>query len=352
MTLAQPYMLFLLALLPVMAVLRNQNLRASVVPVPTIDALAAGARSVRVSLRWVPLALRLASLALLVLALARPREPKGWTTTTTEGLAIQIVLDRSGSMREPMGGSDASKSAIARKTISDFVGGNAKDLKGRAGDMIGLIAFARYADTVSPLARVHQPLLDAAARLEPVEVRQEDGTAIGDALALAAARLKRADEDVARQKPADGTPPEFQIKSKVVILMTDGQNNAGDISPYDAAAQAKEWGIRVYTIGIGAGERTVTMNTPFGPQKMPMGSDVDERMLRDIAASTGGAYFSGDSPSALRDAYAAIDQLEKTKIDSTEHTAYAEHFAPLGVGALALLALELLLSGTCLRRVP
>ncbi len=352
MTLAQPYMLSLLALLPVMAILRNRSLRASVVPVPTIAGLAASAPSLRVSVRWLPLALRLASLALLVLALARPREPKGWTTTSTQGLAIQIVLDRSGSMREPMGGSDASKSAVARKTITDFVNGNGKDLKGRAGDMIGLIAFARYADTISPLARVHQPLVEAAARLEPVEVRQEDGTAIGDALALAAARLKRAEEDVARQRPGDGKPPEFQIKSKVVILMTDGQNNAGELSPYDAGAQAKEWGVRVYTIGIGAGERTVTMSTPFGPQKMPVGSDVDERMLRDIATATGGAYFPGDSPSALLDAYAAIDRLEKTKIDSTEHTAYQEHFAPLGVGAMALLALELLLSGTYLRRVP
>ncbi len=352
MNLAHPALLVVLGLLPVVAVLHARAQRAGVAPISTTGPLARRAPSPRTSLRWVPIALRLGCGALLVVALARPRESKGWTTTSTEGLAIQIVLDRSGSMREPMDATEVSKSTVARRTLADFVRGDGKDLKGRTGDMIGLIAFARYADTVSPLARVHQPLLDAAARIEPVEVRQEDGTAIGDALALAAARLKRADEDVTRQTPVDGRAPDFQIKSKVVILMTDGQNNAGEASPYDAADQARAWGIRVYTIGVGAGERTVTMSTPFGPQKMSVGSDVDERLLTKIASTTGGAYFAADSPTALRDAYAAIDRLEKTKIDATEHTAYTERFAPFGAGALALLALELLIANTYLRRVP
>ena len=340
MTLAQPYMLFLLALLPVMAVLRNQNLRASVVPVPTIDALAAGARSVRVSLRWVPLALRLASLALLVLALARPREPKGWTTTTTEGLAIQIVLDRSGSMREPMGGSDASKSAIARKTISDFVGGNAKDLKGRAGDMIGLIAFARYADTVSPLARVHQPLLDAAARLEPVEVRQEDGTAIGDALATSLNRLRDSD-----------------AKSKVAVLITDGDNNAGRISPLDAAEMAKALKIPVYTILVGKGGKV-----PF-----PAGQDlfgnmswhdveipINPELLQTIASTTGGEYYRATDKDSLKDGLQKVlDSFERSRLlEGGASANYREDFQPWLLWAFALGALELLLRFTVLRVFP
>ncbi len=353
MTLAYPYFLLLLLALPAVVIGSLGVRRREVAMLPGTGGLKLAGVTWRIALRWLPLALRLVAVALIVFALARPQASTGWTTTSTEGLAIQIVYDRSGSMGESIGDAegDVSKNQVAVKALTDFVKGDGKNLRGREGDMIGLIAFARYADTISPLARVHQPLIDAALRLKPVENRTEDGTAIGDALGLAAARLKRAEEEVAREKPVNGKKPDFQIKSKIIVLMTDGQNNAGEVSPYDAAKLAKEWGIRIYTIGVGAGDRVVTVDTPFGKQRMRRGNDVDERMLRGIANETGGAYFAAGEAKALENAYAAIDKLEKTHIDTTEHSRRTELFMPLAVTALALVGLELLLANTAFRRI-
>jgi Ca-activated chloride channel family protein len=352
MSFAHPYLLALLAALPLVAWGTRIARRRAVAPLPTASIIGAAPLTWRAALGWLPTALRLGAVALLVGALARPQESQGWTTTSTEGIAIQILLDRSGSMREPISDSgDVSKIELARRTVTDFVKGDGRKLKGRPGDMVGMIAFARFADTLAPLARSHQALLEAVGRVQPAQVRGEDGTAIGDGLALAAARLKRAEEDVSRHNPKDGSRPEYSIKSKVIVLMTDGENNCGDVSPYDAAAQAKDWGIRVYTIGVGAGERYVTVDTLMGPQRIPAGDDVDERMLQQIAETTGGSYFRAGTPDALANAYAAIDRLETSKIDSTQHTAHTELFAPLGVAALVMLGAGLLLSATAMRRV-
>lgn len=352
MSLAHPWILALLIAVPLIAWFARALKKASIAPLPGVSSLPAAPATWRLAFRWLPAAMRLSCLALLIVAFARPQGSTGWTSTSTEGVAMQIVFDRSGSMREAMGGTgeEVSKIERARKTVVDFVQGDGA-LKGRTGDMIGLIAFARYADTLSPLARSHESLIDAVKRVQPAEGRAEDGTAIGDALALAAARLKRAEEDLARSAPGNGAKPDYTIKSKIIILMTDGQNNAGEASPYEAAAQAKEWGIRVYTIGIGAGERMMTMDTLFGTQRIPMGNDVDERMLKQVAETTGGEYFSAASPDALAGAYAAIDKLETSRIDAQEHLSRTELFAPFAAAALTLLGLELLLSGTVFRRV-
>jgi Ca-activated chloride channel family protein len=299
------------------------------------------------------MALRLACLALLTAALARPQETSGHTKTSTEGVAMQLVIDRSGSMREPLdvSGQQVSKIDLVKQVVKDFVSGNGRDLNGRPGDMIGLITFARYADTLAPLSRSHEPLIDAAQRIPLALTRGEDGTAIGDGLALAAARLKHAEEEVAANAPKEGKA-EFTIKSKAIVLLTDGQNNAGQVSPEEAAKLAKEWGIRVYTIGVGAGERYATMGGIFGDRKVAVGSDIDERMLTEIAAMTGGKYWPAENGESLRKAYAEIDALEKTRIDSTEFTSYTERFLPFALGAACLLALELLLANTVLRRSP
>ena len=353
MMLAHPWLLGLLALLPLLLwAARARSIRPRVLFPNTGGVIEAGGASTwRIRLRWLPGLARAMALILIIVSLARPQETKGWTTTSTEGIAIQVVFDRSGSMREPMGGDDAtSRMETARKTLAQFVTGDGASLRGRAGDMIGLVAFARYADTISPLARVHEPLVDAVTRIQPAENRAEDGTAIGDGLMLGASRLKRAEEEIAREAKQGGGRPDFTIKSKVIVLMTDGQNNAGDASPYDAAKLAGEWGIRIYTIGVGAGEHMTTINTPFGQQQIPRGNNVDADMLTQIASSTGGAYFEAGSPTALAQAYAAIDALEKSKIDSTEHTKRNERFVPLALAAIACLAIELLLTTTLLRR--
>lgn len=351
MTFAYPYVLALLLGLPLIAWGASRARRPELAPLPGAGTLPRLGSSLRITLRWIPAGLRLAALAVIVLAVARPQASTGWTTTSTEGLAIQIVYDRSGSMGEPIEDGGPSKNEVARQALIDFVKGDGKALQGRPGDMIGLIAFARYADTISPLARVHEALIDSAKLLKPVESRAEDGTGIGDALALAAARLKRAEEEVSREQPGDDAKPDFQIKSKIIVLMTDGQNNAGEVSPYDAANLAKEWGIRIYTIGVGAGDRIVTVDTPFGRRQMPRGNDVDERMLREISKETGGAYFAAGDPKALEAAYGAIDQLEKSRIDTKEHSRKIEWFAPFAAAALGLLGLELLAANTVFRRV-
>lgn len=351
MSFAFPFALMLLLFLPVIGWVALRLRRRELAPLPGAQQLPAFGTSWRIALHWLPLMLRLLALAAVFLAIARPQASTGWTTTSTDGLAIQIVYDRSGSMNEPIGDDETTKHEVARRALIDFVKGDGKELKGRAGDMIGLIAFARYSDTISPLARVHEPLIDAVKLLKPVENRAEDGTGIGDALALAAARLKRAEEEVSSQKPAPGQKPDFEIKSKIIVLMTDGQNNAGEASPYEAAKLAKEWGIRIYTIGVGAGDRVVTVDTPFGRRRMPRGSDVDERMLRDISKETGGRYFAAGDPRALEEAYAAIDELEKSRIDTKEHSRRIELFAPLAIVGLGLLGLELLATNTAFRRV-
>ncbi|MGH7243840.1 MAG: vWA domain-containing protein [Phycisphaerales bacterium] len=351
MSFAYPYALLLLLVVPFIGWAASRAKRTELAPLPGAQSLPAFGTSWRVAFRWAPAALRLLGLCAIVIAIARPQAATGWTTTSTEGLAIQIVYDRSGSMGEPIGSDETSKNEVARQALIDFVKGDGKGLGGRTGDMVGLIAFARYADTISPLARVHEPLVESAKLLKPVENRSEDGTAIGDAMALAAARLKRAEDEVSRDKPVNGGKPDFEIKSKIIVLMTDGQNNAGEVSPYDAAKLAKEWGMRIYTIGVGAGDRVVTVDSIFGKHQVARGSDVDERMLRQISKDTGGAYFAAGDPKALEDAYGAIDQLEKSRIDSKEHTRRTELFAPLALAALGLLGLELLAANTVLRRV-
>ena len=353
MNLAYPFALLCLIALPVIAWVGRRICSNQTATLPVAQVLGVQRTTWRLAVRWLPAVLRLAAIALLVGALARPQASQGWKSTSTEGLAIEIVYDRSGSMKETIDGSEGgeSKHDVAVRALTEFVEGNGKQLKGREGDMIGLIAFARYADTISPLARSHRPLVDAARRLVPIENRAEGGTAIGDALALAAARLKRAEEEVSRQKVEPGRKPDFQIKSKVIVLMTDGENNAGDISPYDAAKLAKEWGIRIYTIGIGAGERVVTVNTPLGRRRVAQGSEVDERLLKDLAAETGGSYFPAANPRSLEAAYAAIDRLEKSHIQTQDHSRKLELFVPLAIASLALVAVELLLSNTALRRI-
>jgi Ca-activated chloride channel family protein len=162
-------------------------------------------------------------------------------------------------------------------------------------------------------------------------------------LALAAARLRTAEETLRK---------DYRIKSKVAILLTDGQNNAGKRSPLEAARLAKDWGIKVYAIGIGGRESFVTVRTPLGDYKMPGGPGVDEATLKRIADETGGAFWLAESADKLHQIYREIDRLERTEIESIRHIDYAERFLPFVLIAIALLALEQVLISTIFRRVP
>jgi Ca-activated chloride channel family protein len=297
------------------------------------------------------------------LALARPRKGTVLSEISTEGVAIEAVVDRSSSMRAEMayGGQKLNRLQVVKKVLADFVAGDNKGLKGRTGDLIGLITFAGYADTVCPLVLSHNVVNEFLKQTEIVTLRSEDGTAIGDGIALAAARLKKAEEELQQRNASLGiggqgdeeaTRSGFEIKSKVIILLTDGQNNRGDYDPLEAAELAKKWGIKVYTIGIGSGQAFQTVQTPLGTYRMPTQDDLDEKLLEDIAEKTGGFYSRADDAAALRDVVERIDALEKTEVTSAQYTQYAEHFGRWTMPALVLLVLEMLASCTIFRKIP
>ena len=190
------------------------------------NAIKAG-RSIRQQFLFLPSLLRYVALSLVVIGLARPQEGLERIRDVNKGIAIEMVVDRSGSMGAEMEykGEVLNRLEVVKEVFEEFILGNKRDLKGRPNDLIGMVTFARYADTVCPLTLAHGALPRFLKTVKKVERREEDGTAIGDALALAAARLKTAEETLAQQ--TDQKEREYEIKSKVIILLTDGQNNAG-----------------------------------------------------------------------------------------------------------------------------
>ena len=350
--------LLLLLMLPLLVLLGRRRPTSAGVRFSSVDALKDCGVSWRQRLRPVLFASRLLCLGLLIIALARPRKGTSISHISTEGVAMEIVVDHSGSMAEQMNyaGEPLNRLEVVKRVVAEFVKGNDDDLDGRTGDLLGLVSFARYADTLCPLVHGHEVLLDFLEQTEIVRIRAEDGTAIGDAIALAAARLKTAERQImennarlmgaSEDEKAD--EPDFTIKSKVIVLLTDGINNAGEHTPLEAAKLAKEWGIKIYTVGIGGGRAFTTM----GGIRIPMGRNVDERLLKTIADETGGFYGKAVDGETLRQVYEKIDAMEKTEVKSIEYIDYAEQFGPPAMGALALLVFEILAGCTVFRKIP
>ena len=307
---------------------RARTKRAARVHLPGAAGLAAMARSPFTHLdRAVPW-VRGAVLVLLVVALARPQSGAREETVSTEGVDIVIALDISGSMRcedfRPL-----NRLAVAKKTVAEFVGG-------RESDRIALVVFSAIATTRCPLTLDHAML---ESFLDDVDftAQEDDGTAIGLGLATAVNRL--------RTSPA---------RSKVIVLVTDGRNNRGQIGPEAAAEAAEALGLRVYTVGVGSqGEAPYPVsNGPFGKRYVMLREELDEPLLTRIAAATGGGYYRATDPEALRQVFAKIDALEKTRIESRVRVLYTELF-PLALFPAGLLFLgEALLAATRLRRIP
>ncbi len=352
-----PWALLLLIVLPVLVWVHIRNRRRGAgVKFSSVEKFAGCPVSWRVKLRPVLFTARLVCVALLVVAIARPRKGLRKEQVSTEGVAMMMVVDRSGSMDEPMlyQGRKVNRLEVVKEVAADFIEGDGKDYKGRKGDMIGLVTYARYADTQCPLVRGSSIITDFLRDTQVVRLRAEDGTAIGDGIALAAARLKTAETQLmemqnlqagkttAKDEPAE---PEFVIKSKVMILLTDGVNNAGQYHPVEAAKMAAEWGIKIYTIGIGSSARQRGIFGMITP-------DLDERLLKTIADQTGGFYARADNASQLRDIYKRIDELEKTDVKSFEYVDYAEQFMPWAWGALAALLFEIIAGSTVFRKIP
>lgn len=302
----------------------------------------------RARLAWLPVFLRGLVLVALVLAVARPQHGTERSRDITQGVAISMVVDRSSSMGERMrfGGRNVTRLETVKRVFREFIDPAEGEMSGRPNDLISMTAFAQYADSVCPLTLSHTTLLKLLDSVRLVEDRREDGTAIGDAVALAAARLTRAEEASGTR---EASPAAYAIKSKIVILLTDGENNAGDRSVRDAANLCKEWGIKVYAIGVGG---TYGLQTPFGRLSTPLRRGFDDRALRDLAETTGGKYWLATDADTLRSVHEEIDRLEKSEFEVIRYVEYSEAFMPWALIALVLLSIEILLRQTILRTVP
>ncbi|HMN39303.1 MAG TPA: VWA domain-containing protein [Phycisphaerales bacterium] len=327
------------------------RVRRPAMALPTATVAASLPRSLRQRLLWAPRLLLALAMAAGIVALARPQLGEGKVLTSTDAVAIQLCVDRSGSMAMPMpiDGQEASRLDVVKRVVRDFLLGDGRELPGRPADLVGLVQFAGYADTACPMVRDPKALAQLVDAV-PLAERYEDGTAIGDGLALAAARLRTAEQDL-KSRHNELSDEDFRIKSKIIVLLTDGDNNRGQYDPVEAAKLAASWGIKVYTIGIGSDSYQI-MRTPFGDQRIPVRSDVDERTLRAIADATGGKYYRAEDGRALRDIYADVDRLEKSTVKTIDFTDYTELFAPMALAAGCLLGLRGLLGATWLRRSP
>ena len=359
-----PWALLLVLALPLLGYFMLRRRRGAAVKFPSLVDMRQCPISWRLRLRPVLVALQLLCLALLILALARPRKGTVLSEISTEGIAIEAVVDHSGSMRTEMDydREKLDRLEVVKRVLKDFVEGDRKGLGGRTGDLIGLVTFARYADTVCPLVLSHGVVTEFLKQTQIVNPRSgEDGTAIGDAIALGAARLKKAEEEIQRRNAQLGFgsddaaqrqgAPGFTIKSKIMMLLTDGRNNTGRYSPLEAADLAQKWGIKIYTIGIGSAQAYTAWQTPLGTFRMPT-EELDEKLLKAIAERTGGFYGRADDADALRKIVKKIDELEKTEVKSVQYMQYAEHFGWWTLPALALLGLEMLAGCTVFRKIP
>ena len=325
---ASPYYLWLSVLLaPMIGYYVWRTLQGgAAIRISSIDGVSRAPRTVRYYLRHLPFVLRAAAFLLLVVALARPQDVERLEHTSSEGIDIMLSIDVSGSM-------------LARDFKPDRITA-AKEVAGsfiadRYGDRIGLVAFAGEAFTQSPLTTDQSTLQTLLSRIRSGLI--EDGTAIGNGLATAINRLR-----------------ESEAKSKVIILLTDGVNNRGEIAPLTAAEIARAQGIRVYTIGVGtqgtAPYPAVDMfgNMTFVQQQV----EIDEKTLREIAGLTGGKYFRATDKAKLKAIYDEINQLEKSKIEVFSHITRHELYLQWVLAAMALLLVELLLTHLVLKRIP
>lgn len=352
MTFTDPWVLLLLLIVPISMWFSARPSRRPAIVYSSTALLEPVRRTIRQRLAWLPALLIHAGLAAMIIALARPREGVGEVRTMAEGVALMMVVDRSASMGLTMNfqGVRQKRIDVVKGVFTEFVAGNNREFKGRPQDLIGLVTFARYPDTICPLVGIHDTLIKLVDMIELAQERWEGGTAIGDGLALGAARLKKAEDELAVRNKGQ-IDPDFTLKSKAIILLTDGDENFGETRADAAAQLCKEWGIKVYAIGIGD-DRGGVVDTAAGPVRIPRGGGFDESTMRRIAEITGGRYWRATDGESLRGVYAAIDLLEKTEIRSIEYTSYNERFMPWALAGGSALAAGLLLGFTWLRRGP
>ena len=322
-----PAYLFLLLLLIPMIVwyVMNSGKSQAEIKVSSVSAFKNIKKSPKIYLRHALFGLRLLAISLLIIVLARPQSSISWRETNAEGIDVIMAMDISSSMLAQDFKPDRLEAA--KDVASKFI-------LGRETDRIGLVVFAGESFTQCPLTTDHAVLVNLLKDIKSGMI--EDGTAIGLGLANAVNRLKDSD-----------------TKSKVVILLTDGVNNRGEIAPETAAELASTYGIRVYTIGVGTmGEAPYPMQTPFGIKMGKIPVEIDEAMLSKIALGTGGKYFRAVDENSLVNIYKEIDKLEKTKIEEKSLSRKNEMYFGLGILALLIFGIEMILRFVVLKRIP
>lgn len=320
------YFFLLLLLIPMIGwyIWRQRSMHASL-QISSLRGFSTIGKSKKIYLRHIPFILRVLALTMLIFALARPQSSNKLQKSTTEGIDIMISLDISTSMLAM--DFKPNRMEAAKEVAINFI-------QGRPNDRIGLVIFAAESFTQCPLTIDHAVLVNLFRDIRTGML--EDGTAIGDGLATAVNRIKDSDS-----------------KSKVIILLSDGENNRGQIAPLTAAEIARTFGVRVYTIGVGTiGTAPFPINTVFGQQVQNMEVKIDEAMLKEIATLTGGHYFRATDKNKLEEIYKEIDAMEKTKTEIQEYTKKGEEFLVFALLAFIFLLSEILLRNTVLRTIP
>jgi len=327
MTFLNPEYLFLLLLLIPMIIwyIREIHRSEASLQISSLQTLKDLPRTSRMKFRHLPFILRLLAISMLIFAIARPQSSNNWRTENTEGIDIMMALDISGTMQ--VDDLRPSRLEAAKTVASEFI-------LSRPNDNIGLVVFAGESFTQCPLTIDHNVLINLFSGVRYGLI--EDGTAIGLGLANAVSRIK-----------------DSKAKSKVIILLTDGSNNRGDIAPITAAEIAKTFGIRVYAIGVGSyGVINIPIQTPFGVRYQQEETQFDEKTLKDIANITGGKYFRATNNNKLRAIYQEIDQLEKTKISVKEFSNKSETYFIFALFAFIFFFAEILIRNTWMRTLP
>jgi Ca-activated chloride channel family protein len=326
-TFAYPWMFWFLLLIPAMLTwywYRGRK-RQPAITYSSLKLMRGVPKTWKEKFRDIPPVFRALGVGLLIVALARPQSFNSGENMYAQGIDIAMLLDISGSMLAE--DFKPNRVGAAKNVIDDFI-------EGRTSDRIGLVIFSREAFTQCPLTIDYAVLRNLLSQVKPGMI--EDGTAIGNAIANGVNRLK-----------------DSQSKSKIIILLTDGMNNAGEIDPITAARIAKTFNIRIYTIGVGTrGEAPYPVQTPFGIRYQMIPAEIDENMLGQIADITNGKFYRATNNKKLEEIYKDIDQLEKTKIEVTSYRNAKELFFPwLGAG-LIMIFLEIGLSKTIFKRLP
>jgi Ca-activated chloride channel homolog len=325
-TFAEPLFLYLLVVIPAMIVfyVLKQHKSTASLRMPGLQPFGETGKTFRHYLRHILFAFRTLAIAMLIVVLARPQTVDKFQDMSTEGIDIVLTLDISGSMLARDFRPDRLEAS--KNVATEFI-------SGRPYDRIGLVIFSGESFTQCPLTTDHAVLINLLREVQMGMI--EDGTAIGMGLATAVNRIK-----------------DSKSKSKVIILLTDGVNNRGEIAPETAAGIAKTFGIRVYTIGVGTqGVAPYPVQTPYGMQYQDMQVEIDEDILRQIAQETGGKYFRATDNDKLTEVYKEIDKLEKSKIDVRQFSRRDEKYHFSAMFAMCLLILEILVRNTIFKNL-